>query len=167
MKLLVETDGPIVNVTQQSASHDPRDAMLAVAKLGGHLKRNGDPGWITLGRGYERLLTLEEGWKLARSANSRKFSLPTHKVDVVARARLALTYTPRSAGTPAPIAPGTTPLRSGRTRSGFRHRPYPGAISLNTLGRPQTVPLFHSWKSLAASSWSRGRSNHSVYVVET
>ncbi len=24
-----------------------RDAMLAIAKLGGHLKRNGDPGWIT------------------------------------------------------------------------------------------------------------------------
>src|SRR5688572_17642350 len=23
-----------------------RDAMLAIAKLGGHLKRNGDPGWI-------------------------------------------------------------------------------------------------------------------------
>lgn len=26
-----------------------RDAMLAIAKLGGHVKRNGDPGWITLG----------------------------------------------------------------------------------------------------------------------
>ena len=47
-----------------------RDAMLAVAKLGGHLKRNGDPGWITLGRGFERLLILEEGWKLARPGNS-------------------------------------------------------------------------------------------------
>jgi hypothetical protein len=43
--------------------------MLAIAKLGGHLKRNGDPGWITLGRGYERLLILEEGWKLAKWRN--------------------------------------------------------------------------------------------------
>jgi hypothetical protein len=49
-----------------------RDAMLAIAKLGGHLKRNGDPGWITLGRGYERLLVLEEGWKLAKPGNSRR-----------------------------------------------------------------------------------------------
>jgi hypothetical protein len=37
------------------------DALVAVAALGGHLQRNGPPGWITLARGYERLLTLEEG----------------------------------------------------------------------------------------------------------
>jgi hypothetical protein len=36
-------------------------ALLAVAALGGHLKRNGAPGWITLSRGYERLLAMEEG----------------------------------------------------------------------------------------------------------
>jgi hypothetical protein len=41
------------------------DALVAVAALGGHLKRNGPPGWITLARGYERLLTLEEGALLA------------------------------------------------------------------------------------------------------
>jgi len=45
-----------------------RDVMLAVAALGGHLKRNGEPGWITLWRGYEELLTLTAGWDLARSA---------------------------------------------------------------------------------------------------
>ena len=28
-----------------------RDAMLAVAALGGHLKNNGDPGWLVLGLG--------------------------------------------------------------------------------------------------------------------
>ena len=38
------------------------EAMLAVAGLGGHLKRNGDPGWQTLGRGYHDLLLLEAGW---------------------------------------------------------------------------------------------------------
>jgi hypothetical protein len=38
-----------------------RDALLAVAALGGHLKNNGDPGWITLARGYEKLRTLTEG----------------------------------------------------------------------------------------------------------
>lgn len=42
-----------------------RDAMLAVARLGGHIRNNGDPGWIVLGRGYEKLLLLEEGARLA------------------------------------------------------------------------------------------------------
>jgi hypothetical protein len=44
-----------------------RDVLLAVAALGGHLKHNGEPGWITLGRGYEKLRTLTEGWA-ARNA---------------------------------------------------------------------------------------------------
>jgi hypothetical protein len=38
-----------------------RQALLAVARLGGHIKNNGDPGWIVLGRGYEKLLIMEEG----------------------------------------------------------------------------------------------------------
>jgi hypothetical protein len=42
-----------------------RAAMLAIAQLGGHIPNNGEPGWIVLGRGYERLLTLEEGALLA------------------------------------------------------------------------------------------------------
>jgi hypothetical protein len=39
-----------------------RDAMLGVAGLGGHIKNNGDPGWIVLGRGFEKLLTVELGY---------------------------------------------------------------------------------------------------------
>ena len=46
--------------------------MLAIVKLGGRLERNGDPGWITFGRGYERRLILEEGWALAKPRNSRR-----------------------------------------------------------------------------------------------
>jgi hypothetical protein len=41
-----------------------REAMLAIAKLGGHLKSNGDPGWQTLARGHEKLRTLVAGWRL-------------------------------------------------------------------------------------------------------
>lgn len=41
------------------------DAALAIAKLGGHLKRNGPPGWQTLGRGLESLLLMEAGWRAA------------------------------------------------------------------------------------------------------
>lgn len=44
-----------------------KDALLAVARLGGHLKRNGDPGWLTLGRGFEKVFLLEAGWRDALS----------------------------------------------------------------------------------------------------
>jgi len=44
-----------------------REAMLAVAAVGGHLKHNGEPGWQTLGAGLEKLLTLTQGWYLAKA----------------------------------------------------------------------------------------------------
>ncbi len=44
------------------------DVFLAVASLGGHIKNNGAPGWRVLARGYERLLTLEQGWLIARAS---------------------------------------------------------------------------------------------------
>lgn len=40
------------------------DALLAVARLGGHIRHNGDPGWLVLGRGYQDLVALEEGAKI-------------------------------------------------------------------------------------------------------
>jgi hypothetical protein len=40
-----------------------RDALLAVAALGGHLKNNGEPGWQVLGRGFRDLLLAELGWQ--------------------------------------------------------------------------------------------------------
>jgi hypothetical protein len=46
------------------ASVTVREAYLAIAGLGGHLKRNGEPGWQTLGRGFEDLLQFERGWAL-------------------------------------------------------------------------------------------------------
>ena len=45
-----------------------RDAMLAVAALGGHLKSNGDPGWLVIGRGLHDLLLLELGWRAREEA---------------------------------------------------------------------------------------------------
>lgn len=41
-------------------------ALMHLARLGGHLRHNGRPGWQTLGRGYERLITLREGWEMAQ-----------------------------------------------------------------------------------------------------
>lgn len=42
-----------------------QDALLAVAALGGHLKRNGPPGWKVLHRGMLELLAFETGWRAA------------------------------------------------------------------------------------------------------
>jgi Transposase DNA-binding/Transposase DDE domain len=41
------------------------DALWAVASLGGHIRSNGEPGWLILHRGMAKLLAYEEGW-LAR-----------------------------------------------------------------------------------------------------
>lgn len=43
-----------------------RDALHGVAALGGHLARNGDPGWLVLGRGLDDLLKIEVGFTLAK-----------------------------------------------------------------------------------------------------
>jgi hypothetical protein len=46
-----------------------REAMLGVARLGGHIRNNGDPGWIVLGRGLDRLLTIELGASLVEKTD--------------------------------------------------------------------------------------------------
>jgi hypothetical protein len=46
------------------------EGCLAVARLGGHIKNNGAPGWQVLGRGYTKLLTLEVGYKIAKRETS-------------------------------------------------------------------------------------------------
>lgn len=48
-----------------SAEPTAEEALLAVAALGGHMKRNGPPGWKVLHRGMVLLLAYEAGW-LAR-----------------------------------------------------------------------------------------------------
>ena len=45
--------------------------LLAIAGLGGHLKRNGSPGWHVLYRGYQRLLDYEAGWVAAKEPRKR------------------------------------------------------------------------------------------------
>lgn len=42
-----------------------RDALKAIARVGGHLKHNGEPGWLVLARGYEKVVSFAEGWKAA------------------------------------------------------------------------------------------------------
>lgn len=49
-----------------------RQAMLAVAALGGHLRSNGEPGWLILHRGLRRLLDYEVGWRAALSGARKR-----------------------------------------------------------------------------------------------
>jgi hypothetical protein len=45
-----------------------RDVFGIIAKMGGHLKRNGRPGWLVLCRGFDKLLTMEIAWAAARGS---------------------------------------------------------------------------------------------------
>lgn len=46
-----------------------RDALMAIAGIGGHLRRNGDPGWQTIAAGYEDFLASSRGWAAAKAGN--------------------------------------------------------------------------------------------------
>lgn len=48
-----------------------RQVFLAIARLGGHIKNNGEPGWIVLRRGFEKLLLLEQGWIAGRKRSDQ------------------------------------------------------------------------------------------------
>jgi transposase-like protein/DDE family transposase len=53
--------------TGQCVEHmDSRTALLEVARLGGHIKNNGPPGWIVLRRGLDILVAIHRGWSLAQ-----------------------------------------------------------------------------------------------------
>lgn len=43
-----------------------RDFMLAIAAIGGHIRNNGEPGWMVLGRGLDDVITAGIGWRAAR-----------------------------------------------------------------------------------------------------
>lgn len=45
-----------------------KDALIAIARLGGHIKNNGDPGWLVIYRGFRDLLLLEAGWSARGNA---------------------------------------------------------------------------------------------------
>jgi hypothetical protein len=64
LKVLAATSKRVVLPAAPSAAQ----VLLAIAGLGGHLKRNGQPGWITLGRGFDTLLAYEIGYRAALQA---------------------------------------------------------------------------------------------------
>ena len=55
--------------TTLSITPSMRDALLVVARLGGHLRQNGAPGWLVLARGMQKLLCMETGWAAAQATH--------------------------------------------------------------------------------------------------
>jgi hypothetical protein len=50
--------------------------LYAIARLGGHLRNNGPPGWLVLTRGMQALQLRVEGWRLAKSQHNPTIPLP-------------------------------------------------------------------------------------------
>lgn len=53
-----------------SAEPTVQEALFAIAGMGGHIKNNGLPGWLVLGRGFQKLLLLVEGWAARESSGT-------------------------------------------------------------------------------------------------
>lgn len=51
-----------------------KEALWAVAALGGHMRSNGEPGWLVLHRGMTKLLAYEEGWRARENATGLSIS---------------------------------------------------------------------------------------------
>lgn len=66
LQLEVLANNPWVKVPRKPTA---REALLAIATIGGHIKNNGDPGWQVLYAGFRDLALLELGWR-ARSDQS-------------------------------------------------------------------------------------------------
>lgn len=62
---LNKTQQKILKVVSKKELRSSNDYLYALASLGGHIKYNGRPGWITLNKGMKELLVIERGWKLA------------------------------------------------------------------------------------------------------
>lgn len=66
-----EVDLELIARAQRPPTSRPKtleQAYLLLARLGGHIKNNGPPGWLTLAAGYETLLILRLGWFLGRES---------------------------------------------------------------------------------------------------
>jgi hypothetical protein len=60
-----------VATTPLSPEPSAQEVLAAVARLGGHIKNNGPPGWLVLGRGMHALRMYEIGWTAAHREVAR------------------------------------------------------------------------------------------------
>lgn len=50
------------------------DIMMGVARLGGHIRQNGEPGWLVLWRGYKKVLEAESFLEVAKKVLKTKIN---------------------------------------------------------------------------------------------
>lgn len=62
----------MVKYTKLSRKPTAEQVLLAVAEIGGHLLQNGPPGWMVLGRGFDKLTSAEIGWEAAMHAAAQR-----------------------------------------------------------------------------------------------
>jgi hypothetical protein len=70
-KILTDTQIDVLRAISKielPKSPTAEQALLAIARLGGHLKNNGAPGWLILHRGMQDLLRYTDGWIAAKNA---------------------------------------------------------------------------------------------------
>ncbi|MBW1809337.1 MAG: hypothetical protein JRJ87_14165 [Deltaproteobacteria bacterium] len=68
-KILTDVQIKIIKAISKkplSKSITAGQALLEVARIGGHFKHNGDPGWQVLSRGLQELNLMEIGFRAAR-----------------------------------------------------------------------------------------------------
>jgi Transposase DNA-binding/Transposase DDE domain len=58
--------------SQLPARPTARDVMRSIADIGGHIRQNGEPGWIVLGRGFEDFVKAEMIWRAAIARGREK-----------------------------------------------------------------------------------------------
>lgn len=68
LMILVAASAELPKRQRPSENPTVREALLAIAALGGHLSRNGEPGWLTIARGFEYLQKLEIGYRIGSGA---------------------------------------------------------------------------------------------------
>ena len=68
VEVVDETQLQILRTLDKKLPSNPTaaDVMWSVARLGGYLPQNQRAGWLVLGRGLSKLLTMSVAWKLAR-----------------------------------------------------------------------------------------------------
>jgi hypothetical protein len=68
---VLEPDHVAVLRAHAALAREPtiKEALDAVARLGGHIRQNGLPGWVVLGRGFVKLDQMAFGWALAKASS--------------------------------------------------------------------------------------------------
>ena len=72
VEILVEVARPLPPRQRPPENPTARQALLAIAALGGHVTRNGEPGWLTISRGFHKIREIELRLELCVAIAARR-----------------------------------------------------------------------------------------------